>query len=184
MKMGVFSMPFSNNLGFGRIWKVFTRNYKVHSENMVLPSQFPSNIIRIVTNERKNQHITQVRFKCHDFQIVFYLSDDIDNDNVMLLPYLIVHTSPMNHNVVPISILLIQKGPCPKNTFGSHNHLILNGDCCESIVITKGSQMVVDSPKVTTLAIALVANKTFLNHELFGFGESTKQRCKGHISMG
>lgn len=181
-------MPFSNNLGFGRIWKVFTGNYKVHSENIVSPSQFPSNIIRIVTNERKKQHITQVRFKCHDFQIVFYLSDDIDydidNDNVMLLPYLIVHTSPINHNVIPISILLIQKGPCFKNTFGSHNHFILNGDCCESIVITKGSQKVVNSPKVTTLAITLVANKTFLNHELFGFGESTKQSCKGHISMG
>jgi len=184
MKMGVFSMPFSNNLGFGRIWKKFTWNYKVHSDNMVSPSQFPFNIVRIVTNDRKKQHITQVRFKCHDFQIVFDLNDDIDNDNVMLLPYLIVHTSPINRNFVPISILLIQKGPCPKHTFGSHNHLILNGDCCELIVNTKGSQKVVNSPKVTTLAIDLVANKTFLNHELFGFGESTKQSCKGHISMG
>jgi hypothetical protein len=112
-------MPFSNNLGFGRIWKKFTWNYKVHSENMVSPSQFPSKIVRIVTNERKKQHITQVRFKCHDFQIVFDLSDDIDNDNVMLLPYLIVHTSPINRNVVPTSILLIQKGPCP-NTLLVH----------------------------------------------------------------
>jgi hypothetical protein len=66
-------MTFSNNLGFVRIWKVFTRNYKVHSENMVLPSQFPFNIIKIVTNERKKQHITQVRFKCHDFQMFFTL---------------------------------------------------------------------------------------------------------------
>jgi hypothetical protein len=102
----------------------------------------------------------------------------------MLLPYLIVHTSHIYHNVVPISILLIQKVPCPKHTFGSHNHLLLNVGYCELIMITKGSQKVVNSPKVTTLAIALVANKTFLNHELFGFGESTKQSCKGHISMG
>lgn len=46
-------------------------------------------------------------------------------------------------------------------------------------MITKGSQKVVNSPKVTTLAIVLVANKTFLNHELFGFGESTKQVARG-----
>jgi hypothetical protein len=56
-------MPFSNNLGFGKVWKVFTRNYKVHNENMVSPSQFPSNITKIVTNERKKQHITQARFE-------------------------------------------------------------------------------------------------------------------------
>jgi hypothetical protein len=117
MKMGVFSMPFSNNSSFGRIWKVFARNYKIHSENMVLLSQFPSNIARIVTNERKKQHITQLRFRCHDFQIVFDLNDDINNDNVMLLPYLIIQTSPINYNVIPISIFLIQKGPCPKHTF-------------------------------------------------------------------
>ncbi len=102
MKMGMFSMPFSNNLGFGRVWKFFTRNYKIHSENMVSFSQFPSNIPRIVTNERKKQHITQVRFEHHDSQIIFDLTDDIDNDNVMLLPYLFVHTSPINHNVVRI----------------------------------------------------------------------------------
>jgi hypothetical protein len=182
MKMGVFSLPFSNNSSFGRIWKVFAGNYKIHSENMVLLSQFPSNIVRIVTNERKKQHITQVRFRCHDFQIVFDLNDDINNDNVMLLPYLIVHTSPINCNVIPILILLIQKGPCPKHTFGSHNHLILNGDCCESIVITKGSQKVDDSPKVTTLAIVLVANKTFLSHELFGFLRTPNSSKNSNVS--
>ncbi len=76
---------------------------------MVLLSQFIWHY-KVVTNETKEQHIAQVKVELHDSQIVFDFSDDRDDDDVMVLPYLVVLANPKNCNVVSIWTTLIQKG--------------------------------------------------------------------------
>jgi len=64
--------------------------------------------------------------------------------------------------------------------FGSHHHLISLSDYHELIAITKEllSLEVEKSPRMTTLAIALAASKTFSSLELFGCGQLTITKLK------
>jgi hypothetical protein len=44
------------HLGFGRVWKCSTWNYKIHGGDMSLPSRFPSDrTARIGLSERENK---------------------------------------------------------------------------------------------------------------------------------
>lgn len=65
--------------------------------------------------------------------------------------------------------------------FDLHNHPISCGDCCESIEFTKELvRCEVDKNLDPTIsAIVLVADKTFMNHELFVSSETSPVKLQG-----
>ncbi len=54
-------MPFSNNLGFGRIWKVFIGNYKVHSDNMGLHNCLLTSQGLLQMKEKKTYYTSEIQ---------------------------------------------------------------------------------------------------------------------------
>jgi hypothetical protein len=105
-------------LGFGRVWKVSTRNYKVHGEDMSSPLQFLFDwIARINTSETRKQFTTQVKVEPLDFQFIFDLNDDIDDDDVMVLLYPTLLSRFVKHNGATILGPLVLEGPPTSTPF-------------------------------------------------------------------
>jgi hypothetical protein len=105
-------------LGFGRVWKVSTRNYKVHGEDMSSPLQFLFDwTVRINTSKTRKQFITQVKVEPLDFQFIFDLNDDTDDDDVMVLLYPTLLSRFVKHNGATILGPLVLKGPPPSTPF-------------------------------------------------------------------
>jgi hypothetical protein len=70
---------------------------------MALPSMFPSTTPRIVAFKMEKQP-TKVKGELSNFWNVFDLSDSIDDDDdVMVIPGLVIHASPLHTNVVSLS---------------------------------------------------------------------------------
>lgn len=66
---------------------------------------------RINTNETRKQFTTQVKVEAPNFQVVFHLNDDIDDDDVMVLPYPTLLSRFVKHNGTTTLGPLVLEGP-------------------------------------------------------------------------
>lgn len=130
-------MPFSNIhyiwvlVEFGKFMQGITK-FKV---NMSSPLQFLfDRIARISTSETKKQLTTQVKFEPLDFQVVFDLNDDTNDDNVMVLPYPTFFSRSVKHNGGTTSGPLVLEGPHQAHLSFSMCHPTLSNSAINSLV--------------------------------------------------
>jgi hypothetical protein len=84
-KMVVLLMQLSSNLGiwvFFWVWRVHVGNYKIHGEDMALPSQIPSITSRLSTFKHEKQQSIKVTTKPFDFHIVFNLTNNTYDEGI------------------------------------------------------------------------------------------------------
>jgi hypothetical protein len=100
------------HFGSSKVWKVFTRHYKVHGKDMGSPSYFPNVVQTIITPNVLGLLISQMKLKCcNDFQIVIDIIDDIDDNDVVVIPKPFVFTCLAKDHVPPIKNPLVLPTP-------------------------------------------------------------------------